>query len=256
LQKYIISETHALKGRVKISGSKNSVLPILSASILTKDANIINEVPNLEDVSVMCKLIESLGCSVDKKGNSLDIKVNNLTPEAPFDLVSKMRASFLVVGPLLATIGHAKIYLPGGCAIGARPIDLHLKGFAALGVDINQNHGYIEAKAKKLRGAKIYLDFPSVGATENIMMAGCLAEGQTIIENAANEPEIVDLANYLISCGADIKGAGTNTIKIVGSKELRGCTHTVIPNWLLIPYMTPRSWLSPDPTELRCKSSQ
>lgn len=234
MPKLIVSEGNPLKGVVRISSAKNSVLPIIAASILGDKESILEEIPYLTDVKVMADLLECFGVDVDffENESKLRIKCSNITnTTAPYELVNKMRASILVMGPLLARTGVAKISLPGGCAIGTRPVDLHLKGFAAMGAEINQEHGFIEAKVNgKLRGSKIYLDFPSVGATENIMMAAALAEGQTIIENAAIEPEIVDLATYLTSIGADIKGAGTDTIKINGVKSLGGTTHTAIPD--------------------------
>jgi UDP-N-acetylglucosamine 1-carboxyvinyltransferase len=234
LAKYVISEGVPLNGRVKVDGAKNSVLPIIAASLLGNSKSTIEEVPDLSDVSMMCNLIESLGAEVELKDNTLSVYydasfANDLT--APYDLVNKLRASFLIMGPLLAKAGFVRVALPGGCAIGSRPVDLHLKGFAALGAEITQGHGYIEARRTgKLTGNKIYLDFPSVGATENLMMAAVLAEGQTSIENAAIEPEIVDLASYLNEMGACIKGAGTDTIRIIGVEKLEGCTHTVIPD--------------------------
>jgi UDP-N-acetylglucosamine 1-carboxyvinyltransferase len=234
MSRLIITEGPSLKGKVRISGAKNSVLPIISASILSNGQCSIEDIPFLNDVKIMYDLLKSLGVDIklinDKK--ILQIKSNNIiNTTAPYELVSKMRASFLIMGPLLAKTGEAKVSLPGGCAIGTRPVDLHLKGFASMGVKINQGHGYIEAVAKKgLKGANIYLDFPSVGATENIMMAATLAKGQTLIENAASEPEIVDLATYLIAMGADIKGAGTDTIKINGVSSLGDVSHTVIPD--------------------------
>jgi UDP-N-acetylglucosamine 1-carboxyvinyltransferase len=232
--KIIVSEGKPLKGVVRVSSAKNSVLPIIAASILGDKESILEEIPYLTDVKVMADLLKCFGVDVEffDDKNKLRIKCSNITnTTAPYELVNKMRASILVMGPLLARTGVAKISLPGGCAIGTRPVDLHLKGFAAMGAEINQEHGFIEAKVNgKLKGSKIYLDFPSVGATENIMMAAVLAEGQTIIENAAIEPEIVDLATYLTSIGADIKGAGTDTIKINGVKSLGGTTHTAIPD--------------------------
>ncbi|HHY24948.1 MAG TPA: UDP-N-acetylglucosamine 1-carboxyvinyltransferase, partial [Clostridiaceae bacterium] len=221
MSKFVIEETTELKGKVKIGGAKNSALPIIAASLLTEKQSDFEEVPYLNDVKTMCELLRFLGAKVKKsKENNLLIITpgNNISGIAPYELVNKMRASFLITGPLLARVGYAKVPLPGGCAIGLRPVDLHLKGFIAMGAEINQGHGYVEAKVNgRLNGAKIYLDFPSVGATENILMASVLADGQTIIENAAIEPEIVDLATYLISMGADIKGAGTDTIKINGA---------------------------------------
>ncbi|HOJ09420.1 MAG TPA: UDP-N-acetylglucosamine 1-carboxyvinyltransferase [Clostridiales bacterium] len=234
MAKFIINESSELKGIVRISGAKNSALPIIAASLLADGESIIEEVPYLNDVVIMCNLMEFLGSKtvLSEKEKTLVISSPNInSTAAPYELVHKMRASFLIAGPLLARTGYAKVPLPGGCAIGTRPVDLHLKGFAALGAQINQGHGYVEVKAeKKLKGAKIYLDFPSVGATENILMAAVLAEGQTVIENAATEPEIVDLATYLISMGADIKGAGTDTIKINGMDSIKGTRHSIIPD--------------------------
>jgi UDP-N-acetylglucosamine 1-carboxyvinyltransferase len=234
VSRFIITDSKPLKGRVRVSGAKNSVLPIIAASLLANGKSIIDEIPYLKDVKIMCDLVESLGATVEFSDNltKLSICCKDITnTTAPYELVNKMRASFLIMGPLLAKTGMAKISLPGGCAIGSRPVDLHLKGFAAMGAAITQGHGYIEAKVKdKLVGAKIYLDFPSVGATENLMMAAALAEGQTIIENAAIEPEIVDLAMFLTSMGADIKGAGTDNIKIVGVKTLNAANHAIIPD--------------------------
>jgi UDP-N-acetylglucosamine 1-carboxyvinyltransferase len=232
--KLIISEANPLRGTVRISGAKNSVLPIIAASLLGDRESIIEEIPYLSDVKVMCDLLKSFGADVEFSDNKTRLRVNSNIIDnttAPYELVNKMRASVLVMGPLLARMGVAKISLPGGCAIGSRPVDLHLKGFAAMGAEITQGHGYIEAKVNgRLKGSKIYHDFPSVGATENIMMAAALADGQTIIENAAREPEIVDLATYLTTMGADIKGAGTDNIKINGVSSLAGATHAVIPD--------------------------
>jgi len=194
-------------------------LPIIAASLLSSDEVFIDDIPELRDVNVIIELIKYLGADCVYKDGKLSIKVDIKEVEAPYDLVKKMRASFLVMGPLLARLGHARISMPGGCAIGTRPIDLHLKGFQALGADINIGHGFVEAKADKLTGKKIYLDFPSVGATENIMMAAVFADGLTVIENAAEEPEIVDLANFLNKMGANIKGAGTDSIRIEGVKN-------------------------------------
>ncbi|MFZ5986996.1 MAG: UDP-N-acetylglucosamine 1-carboxyvinyltransferase [Bacillota bacterium] len=234
MPKLIVSEARPLNGRVRISGAKNSVLPIIAASILGDKESILEEIPFLSDVKIMCDLLESFGVKVEFSDTKTKLRISSsdiTNTTAPYELVNKMRASILVMGPLLARTGVAKISLPGGCAIGSRPVDLHLKGFAAMGAEINQGHGYIEARVDgRLKGSKIYLDFPSVGATENIMMAAALAEGQTIIENAAIEPEIVDLATYLTSMGADVKGAGTDTIKINGVHSLSGTNHAVIPD--------------------------
>lgn len=234
MEKLIVRGGNRLVGAVKTSGAKNAVLPIIAASILGTTPSHLDEVPMLEDVHTISEVLKCLGLKVkfNPKANVLDIDSTNITSfEAPYELVRTMRASFLVMGPLLARIGKARISMPGGCAIGARPIDIHLKGFEALGVKIEQGHGYIEASAPEgLKGTGIYFDFPSVGATENIMMAASLAEGTTILENAAEEPEIVDLANYLNKMGAKIRGAGTDTIRIEGVKELRGADYTIIPD--------------------------
>lgn len=232
MEKLIITGGKKLTGTVKVSGAKNAVLPIIAASLLGTTPSRLLEAPNLEDVRTISEVIEHLGVSVSYDEDALVIDSTNITScEAPYELVRKMRASFLVMGPLLARRGRAKISLPGGCAIGTRPIDLHLKGFEALGAEIELGHGYVEARAPHgLTGARIYLDFPSVGATENILMAASMAKGQTILENPAEEPEIVDLANFLNAMGARIRGAGTNVIRIEGTDELRGCTHTVIPD--------------------------
>lgn len=232
MAKILVEKSGPLNGTIKINGAKNAVLPILAATLLASDKCVLEEIPDLRDVAVMGELLTSLGAkviplqdgcmSVDPSGE--------IKSEAPYELIQKMRASFFVMGPLLAKNGVARISMPGGCAIGARPIDLHLKGFAALGAEIELGHGFVEAKAEKLVGATIYLDFPSVGATENIMMAATLAEGTTIIENAAEEPEIIDLANFLNKLGANVKGAGTDTIKILGVTELGSTIHAVIPD--------------------------
>ena len=233
MEKLVVKGGNRLVGTVKTSGAKNAVLPIIAASILGNTSSRLEEIPALEDVKTICAVLECLGVKVScNEPGTLDIDSSNITAcEAPYELVRSMRASFLVMGPLLARVGRARISQPGGCAIGTRPIDLHLKGFEALGVKIEQGHGYIEATAPNgLKGATIYLDFPSVGATENIMMAAAMADGTTILENPAEEPEIVDLANYLNQMGAKVRGAGTNIIRIEGVKELHGATHMVIPD--------------------------
>jgi len=231
MDKFIIEESAALMGSVRISGSKNSVLPIIAATLLTDEECVIHDVPMLTDVVTMQNLIEDLGGATSWNDESLTIEVSKLAKtKASYELCAKMRASFLVAGPILARMGEVQISLPGGCAIGSRPVDLHLKGLAALGAEISQEHGYIHAKAKGLTGANIYLDFPSVGATENIMMAASLAKGQTIIQNCAVEPEIVDLSNFLSSMGAKIRGSGTDTIRITGVERLHGTNHTIIPD--------------------------
>lgn len=236
MAKYIVEQSGPLKGEVHISGAKNAVLPLMAAALLSDDECVIDAVPHLRDVSLMKEILSSLGSEISEIGeNALSIKTEDIkSTELNKDLVSKMRASILVMGPLLARKGRVRIPLPGGCAIGARPIELHLKGFEILGAVISksENNDYVEAVAggQGLIGDQIYLDFPSVGATENIMMAAVLAEGTTYIENAAEEPEIVDLANFLNKMGAKIKGAGTDTIRIEGVKKLHGAKHTVIPD--------------------------
>lgn len=222
-----------LSGKVKISAAKNSVLPIIAGALLSSQECVLDDIPFLDDVYVICNVLDSIGAKIDMDKDNGRVKINSgniISMEPPYDLVRKMRASFLVMGPLLSRFGKVRISLPGGCNIGTRPIDLHLKGLSALGAEVNLGHGYVEAICQKLKGNKIYLDFPSVGATENIIMAAVLAEGETTIENAAEEPEVVDLTNFLNSMGANIIGAGTDTIKIFGVKELNGTTHQVIPD--------------------------
>lgn len=233
MERLIVKGGNRLVGTVKTSGAKNAVLPIIAVSILGTSPSRLDEIPALEDVRTICAVLECLGIKVDaSEPHTLKIDSREITScEAPYELVRSMRASFLVMGPLLARKGYARISQPGGCAIGTRPIDLHLKGFEALGVKIEQGHGYIEASAPEgMTGANIYLDFPSVGATENIMMAAAMANGTTVLENPAEEPEIVDLANYLNQMGARVRGAGTNVITIEGVSELHGVQHSVIPD--------------------------
>jgi len=234
LEKLVIHGGKPLEGTVRISGAKNAVLPIIVASMLaTNGESVLQGIPTLDDVHTVSEVISSLGVVVDaSQPETLVVNAQALASySAPYDLVRRMRASFLVMGPLLARKRRAKISLPGGCSIGARPIDLHLKAFEAMGATINLENGDIEAIVPDgLKGAQIYLDFPSVGATENILMAASLAEGRTVIENAAEEPEIVDLVTYLNSMGANIRGAGTNIIRVEGVKELHGANHYVIPD--------------------------
>ena len=233
MEKLVIHGGKPLQGTVRVSGAKNAVLPIIVASMLGTTQSTLTEIPKLADVHTVCDVIASLGVHIEHpERDTLVIDAHELTSTtAPYDLVRRMRASFLVMGPLLARKGRAQISLPGGCSIGARPIDLHLKAFEAMGAVINLENGDIEATAPNgLKGAQIYLDFPSVGATENILMAASMAEGKTVLENAAEEPEIVDLATYLNSMGANIRGAGTNVIRIEGVKELHGANHAVIPD--------------------------
>ena len=221
-----------LVGTVQIEGAKNAVLPLLAATVLaSKGKTILTNVPVLSDVFTMNNVVRGLNTKVEFDQEKREIVVDasqGITEEAPYKYVSKMRASIVVLGPILARNGHAKVSMPGGCTIGSRPIDLHLKGLEAMGAQITQTAGYIEAKADKLHGAHIYMDFPSVGATQNIMMAATLAEGTTVIENAAREPEIVDLAVLLNKMGAKIRGAGTETLTILGVQELIGAKHSVV----------------------------
>jgi len=233
LEKIIVRGGKRLSGTVKVEGAKNAVLPVIAATLLaSKGKSIIHDVPALSDVYTISEVLRYLGADVKREGNTITVDASqDLKLEAPFEYVRKMRASVLVMGSLLARNGRARVALPGGCAIGSRPIDQHLKGFEAMGASVKVGNGFIDAEVKgKLRGAKIYLDFPSVGATENIMMAAVLAEGTTVIENCAKEPEIVDLANFLNAMGAKVRGAGTGTIRIEGVDELTGTTHTVIPD--------------------------
>lgn len=233
MEKIIVKGGKRLSGKVRIEGAKNSVLPVLAASLMASEGkSIINDVPTLDDVYTINEVLRNLNAKVKFKNNQVLIDASNdLTTEAPSEYVRKMRASVLVLGPLLARYGHAKVALPGGCAIGSRPIDLHLKGFEAMGAKVNVGNGFVEVSvADRLKGERIYLDVPSVGATENIMMAAALAEGKTVIENCAKEPEIVDLANYLNKMGAKIIGAGTETIRIHGVDKLHGTEHTIIPD--------------------------
>ncbi|MFS1517048.1 UDP-N-acetylglucosamine 1-carboxyvinyltransferase [Bacillus sp. SCS-151] len=233
MEKIIVRGGRRLSGTVKVEGAKNAVLPVIAASLLASEGkSIISDVPELSDVYTVNEVLRYLNADVTFNNNQIIVDASReLTIEAPFEYVRKMRASVLVMGSLLARNGQAKIALPGGCAIGSRPIDQHLKGFEAMGATVKVGNGYIDAKVDgKLQGAKIYLDFPSVGATENILMAATLAEGTTIIENCAKEPEIVDLANFLNKMGAKVRGAGTGTIRIEGVKTLYGTTHQVIPD--------------------------
>ncbi|MFO8068767.1 MAG: UDP-N-acetylglucosamine 1-carboxyvinyltransferase [Alkalibacterium sp.] len=234
MDKIIVGGGNRLKGSVDIDGAKNAALPILAATILaSKGTNIIDNVPLLSDIYTMNEVLNHLNVKVEFDEKNQVIRTNaeaKLNNETHFDFMSKMRASIVVMGPLLARTGYAKVALPGGCAIGSRPIDLHLKGFEAMGVKVKLGNGYIEASVDKLKAAHIYLDFPSVGATQNIMMAATLAEGTSVIENVAREPEIVDLATFLNKMGAKIIGAGTETIRIEGVEALEGTDYPIIPD--------------------------
>ena len=232
MEEIIVRSGNKLEGNVKIEGAKNAVLPILAASLLAEEGtSILTNVPVLSDVLTMNQVIHHLNATIDFNEQTNTVKIDaqsTLAIEAPYEYVSEMRASIVVMGPLLARNGHAKVAMPGGCAIGKRPIDLHLKGFKALGATIIQKEGYIEAIADELIGSNIYLDFPSVGATQNIMMAAVKAKGITTIDNVAREPEIVDLANFLNKMGAKIYGAGTQTMRIEGVEKLVGAQHSIV----------------------------
>jgi UDP-N-acetylglucosamine 1-carboxyvinyltransferase len=233
LEKIIVRGGKRLNGTVKVEGAKNAVLPVIAATILaSKGKSIIRDVPALSDVYTINEVLRHLNCDVIFEDNTIIVDASReVFVEAPFEYVRKMRASVLVMGSLLARTGKARVALPGGCAIGSRPIDQHLKGFEAMGAVVKVGNGFIEAEVPgRLKGAKIYLDFPSVGATENILMAAVLAEGTTIIENCAKEPEIVDLANFLNKMGANVKGAGTGTIRVEGVDYLTGAEHAIIPD--------------------------
>jgi UDP-N-acetylglucosamine 1-carboxyvinyltransferase len=231
VDKLVIHGGKKLSGEVTVSGSKNAALPIFISTILAPGCHEISNVPFLRDINTTIKVLEQLGARVEGRGNIVKIDTTDLNSwEATYDLVRTMRASVLVLGPLLARFGQARVSLPGGCAIGARPINLHLKGLAALGAEITLEHGYVEAKAKKLKGARINFDISTVGGTEQLLMAAATAQGETILENAAREPEIVDLADMLIKMGARIDGAGTDTIRIIGVDELTPASHSVMPD--------------------------
>lgn len=235
LEKFIIEGGRKLKGQVAASGSKNAALPILAATILAEGPCSIGNVSRLRDVDVMARILQNLGVSIkrDPQGRITTKVVSEDSNVAPYKLVSMMRASFCVLGPLLAKRGYAKVSMPGGCVLGDRPVDVHLKGLRALGADIQYDHGFIVARAKKLQGNNIYLGVStgsSVTGTANVMMAACLAEGQTVIEHAACEPELVDLANFLNTMGASIAGAGSHRILIKGVRKLVGCEYDVIPD--------------------------
>jgi len=234
MEKLIINGGKPLRGRVRVSGAKNAALAVLCATIMAGKEVLLENIPDINDVRVMIKIIKHLGSEVIWEGeSSLRISApSRAAADPPCDLVKKLRASNLLLGPLLAKFGYAKVSLPGGCNIGIRPMDLHFKGLASLGADIGFEGGFAVGKVgSRLKGARIYLDFPSVGATENIMMAACLADGQTVLENVAKEPEVVDLANFLNCLGAKVRGAGTDVIKIEGVSELSGCIrYAVIPD--------------------------
>ncbi|MFZ5647228.1 MAG: UDP-N-acetylglucosamine 1-carboxyvinyltransferase [Bacillota bacterium] len=231
MQKYMIVGGNRLQGKTRVSGSKNASLPILAACLLGSGESVIHDVPNLTDVTVMMEVLQYLGARVKRDGNLVSVDTTSIDSfEVSEDLMRKMRASNLVLGPMLARFKRVIISHPGGCNIGSRPMNLHLKGLQAMGAVIREKYGFITAESNSLAGAEIYLDMPSVGATENLMMAAVLARGTTVIKNAAKEPEIVDLQNFMNRMGADVKGAGTDEIKIKGVTSLGPAEHTVIPD--------------------------
>ncbi|WP_233081566.1 UDP-N-acetylglucosamine 1-carboxyvinyltransferase [Rheinheimera soli] len=231
MQQFLVSGGATLKGDVVISGAKNAALPILFATILAEQPSVLSNVPVLKDIDTTFKLLRIFGAEVSRDGHQVTVDATAIHSQmAPYELVKTMRASILALGPLLARFGHAEVSLPGGCAIGARPVNLHIDGLRKMGAEITVEAGYIKAKASRLHGAHIFMELVSVTGTENLMMAAVLADGLTIIENAAREPEVVDLARYLIAMGADIQGAGTDTIRITGKEKLHGACHTVLPD--------------------------
>jgi UDP-N-acetylglucosamine 1-carboxyvinyltransferase len=231
MEKIVIDGGTPLNGEIALSGSKNAALPILSACLLTGGWHTLHNIPILRDIRTIREILSNLGVAFEESVQALRVNSENLHSfVAPYQLVKTMRASILVLGPLLSRLGKARISLPGGCAIGARPIDLHLKGLSAMGVNINLEHGYVVARAEKIRGADIFFDIPTVTGTENLMMAAVRAEGTTVLNNAAKEPEVVDLATMLNQMGAHIEGAGTDTVRITGVKELQPVNYTIIPD--------------------------
>jgi UDP-N-acetylglucosamine 1-carboxyvinyltransferase len=231
MDKIVIRGGERLIGEMEVSGSKNAVLPVFAASLLAEGENLFHQVPNLMDVRTIIRVLTNLGVKIGKEEKSYRVDATNIsTHEAPYEMVKTMRASILVLGPLVARVGKARVSLPGGCAIGARPVNLHLMGLEALGAKIEIRHGYIEAEAHGLRGASITFDIPTVTGTENLMMAAVMAKGKTTLQNAAMEPEVMELADVLIKMGAKIKGAGTSVIEIEGVKSLHAIEHTVIPD--------------------------
>ncbi len=231
MDKLLIEGGQALCGEIAISGAKNAALPLLTAALLTSEPVTFGNVPDLNDIATMLKLLAQMGVKVERQGDTvtLDASVlDNLV--APYEMVKTMRASILVLGPLVARAGEARVSLPGGCAIGARPVDQHIKGLQAMGAEITVEQGYVHARSPKLKGARLFTDMVTVTGTENLMMAACLAAGETVIENAAREPEVVDLANCLVAMGAQISGAGTDVIRIRGVARLHGTSHRIMPD--------------------------
>ncbi|MBY0340074.1 MAG: UDP-N-acetylglucosamine 1-carboxyvinyltransferase [Rhodocyclaceae bacterium] len=231
MDKLLIEGGYALNGEAAISGAKNAALPLLCTALLTREPMTFHNVPALNDIATMLKLLAQMGVKVEQDGDRVTLQADALdNPVATYEMVKTMRASILVLGPLVARFGDAKVSLPGGCAIGARPVDQHIKGLQAMGADVTVEHGYVHAKVPKLKGARLFTDMVTVTGTENLMMAACLADGDTVIENAAREPEVVDLANCLTAMGAQISGAGTDVIRIRGVASLHGATHSIMPD--------------------------
>ncbi len=231
MDKLLIEGGHRLCGEAEMSGAKNAALPILCAALLTREPLTLTNVPQLNDIGTMLKLLAQMGVAVQREGSTVTLDASGLNnPLAPYEMVKTMRASILVLGPLVARCGEARVSLPGGCAIGARPVDQHIKGLPAMGADISVEHGYVVARTTRLKGARLFTDMVTVTGTENLMMAAVLADGETVIENAAREPEVVDLANCLVAMGARISGAGTDVIRIQGVDRLHGATHRIMPD--------------------------
>jgi UDP-N-acetylglucosamine 1-carboxyvinyltransferase len=231
MDKLLIEGGHRLQGEARMSGAKNAALPILCAALLSREPLTLTNVPQLNDIGTMLKLLSQMGVAVQQDGSTVTLDASGLNnPVAPYEMVKTMRASILVLGPLVARCGEARVSLPGGCAIGARPVDQHIKGLASMGAEVSVEHGYVVARTTRLRGARLFTDMVTVTGTENLMMAATLAEGETVIENAAREPEIVDLANCLVSMGARISGAGSDVIRIQGVDRLHGATHRIMPD--------------------------
>ena len=231
MDKLLIEGGAVLRGEVAISGAKNAALPILCAALLSAEPLELSNVPELNDIATMLRLLEEMGVKIQRDGHRVTLDASQISnPVASYERVKTMRASILVLGPLVARCGEARVSLPGGCAIGARPVDQHIKGLQAMGAEVTVEQGYVHAKANRLKGARICTDMVTVTGTENLMLAACLAAGETIIENAAREPEVVDLANCLVAMGARISGAGTDTIRIQGVERLHGAQHRVMPD--------------------------
>lgn len=231
MDKLVIQGGQPLKGEVRISGAKNAALPILCAALLTREPLTLTNVPDLNDIQTMLHLLAQMGVKVEQTGDTVTLDASSLdNPTAPYELVKTMRAAILVLGPLVARCGEAHVSLPGGCAIGARPVDQHIKGLHSMGAEVKVEHGYVNAKVGRLKGARLFTDMVTVTGTENLMMAACLADGETVIENAAREPEVVDLAQCLSAMGARISGAGTDVIRIQGVERLHGATHRIMPD--------------------------